>query len=141
MEAAERQHEQRKEQRQEQLQERMKEEEAAGLEPSKLLGGEWVCVMLGGDAAGGKQAPTITFGDDGRVTGFSGVNRFSGPYTSARGTVRFGTLAATKMAGDPQRMALERRVFDALAKADSFSVQAGLLRLKQGNLLLAEFSR
>ncbi|MFM7808995.1 MAG: META domain-containing protein [Planctomycetota bacterium] len=139
-EQAERQHEQRKEDRQKQLQQQMKAEEAAGLEPAKLLGGEWVCVTVGGDAAGGKHAPTITFGDDGQVTGFAGVNRFSGPYTSARGTVHFGALAATKMAGDPQRMALEKRVFDALGKADGFSVQAGLLRLKQGDQVVAEFS-
>lgn len=139
-EQAERQHEQRKEDRQKQLQQQMKTEEAAGLEPSKLLGGEWVCVTVGGDAAGGKQAPTLTFGDDGRVTGFGGVNRFSGPFTSARGTVHFGALAATKMAGDPPRMALEKRLFDALSKADGFSVQAGMLRLKQGDQVLAEFS-
>ena len=140
-EQAERQHEQRKEDRQKQLQQQMKAEEAAGLQPSKLLGGEWVCATINGDAAGGKHAPTITFGDDGQVTGFGGVNRFSGPYTSAVGAVHFGPMAATKMGGDPERMALEKRLFEALGKVDAFSVQAGMLRLKQGDQVVAEFSR
>jgi heat shock protein HslJ len=137
---AERAHEQRKEDRQKQLQEQMKQEQAAGLEPAKLLGGEWVCVTIGGKAAGGGRAPTLTFGDDGRVTGFSGVNRFSTDYTSARGVVRFGQLVSTKMASDPDRMALERSFLEALTKVDSFSVEAGLLRLQQGKETLVEFS-
>jgi heat shock protein HslJ len=137
---AERAHEQRKEDRQKQLQEQMKQEQAAGLEPSKLLGGEWVCVTIGGKAAGGERAPTLTFGDDGRVTGFSGVNRFSTDYTSARGAVRFGQMVSTKMASDPARMALERSFLEALTKVDSFSVEAGLLRLQQGKETLVEFS-
>ncbi|MBM4007279.1 MAG: META domain-containing protein [Planctomycetes bacterium] len=137
---AERAHEQREEDRQKQLQEQMKQEQAAGLEPSKLLGGEWVCVTIGGKAAGGGRAPTLTFGDDGRVTGFSGVNRFSTDYTSARGVVRFGQMVSTKMASDPDRMALERSFLEALTKVDSFSVEAGLLRLQQGKETLVEFS-
>ena len=138
---AERQHEQRKAGRQKQLQAQMKTEEAEGMQPVKLRGGEWVCVSVGGKAAGGESGPTITFGDDGRVTGFSGVNRFSGPYTSAIGTVRVGPLASTKMAGEPARMAAERAFLDALANVDGFSVQAGLLRLKQGDQVVVEFSR
>lgn len=139
-EQAERQHEQRKEDRQKVLHEQMKQEEVAGMQPSKLLGGEWVCVTIGEDGTGGKHAPTITFGDDGQVTGFAGVNRFSGPYTSAPGTLHFGNLAATKMAGEPARMALEKRFVDVLTKTDGFSIQAGLLRLKQGDTVIAEFS-
>lgn len=138
---AERAHEQRKEDRQKQLQEQMAKEEAAGLEPAKLLGAEWVCVTIGGKAAGGGRAPTLTFGDEGRVTGFGGVNRFSCDYTSARGSVRFGQLVSTKMASDPEHMGLERSFLEALTKVDGFSVEAGLLRLRQGKDTLVEFSR
>jgi heat shock protein HslJ len=138
---AERAHEQRKEDRQKQLQEQMKQEEAAGLQPAKLIGGEWVCVTIGGKAAGGERAPTLTFGDEGRVTGFSGVNRFSTDYTSATGVVRFGQLVSTKMASDPAHMALERSFLDALTKVDGFSIEAGLLRLRQGKDTLIEMSR
>jgi heat shock protein HslJ len=137
---AERAHEQRTQDRQKQLQEQMKQEQAAGLEPAKLLGAEWVCVTIAGKAAGGGRAPTLTFGDDGRVTGFSGANRFSTDYTSARGVVRFGQMVSTKMAGDPDRMALERSFLEALTKVDGFSVEAGLLRLQQGKETLVEFS-
>jgi len=138
---AERAHEQRKEDRQKQLQEQMKVEEAAGLEPAKLIGGEWVCATIGGKAAGGGRAPTLTFGDEGRVTGFSGVNRFSCDYTSARGTVHFGQAVSTKMGSDPERMALERAFLESLSKVDGFSIEAGMLRLKQGDQIVAEFSR
>jgi len=138
---AERAHEQRKEDRQKQLQEQMKQEEAAGLQPAKLIGAEWVCVTIGGKAAGGGRAPTLTFGDEGRVTGFGGVNRFSTDYTSSTGTVRFGQLVSTKMASDPEHMALERSFLEALTKVDGFSIEAGLLRLRQGKDTLIEMSR
>jgi heat shock protein HslJ len=137
---AERAHEQRKEERQKQLQAQMKQEEAAGLQPAKLIGGEWVCVTIGGKAAGGERAPTLTFGDEGRVTGFSGVNRFSTTYTTATGVVRFGQLVSTKMASDPENMALERSFLEALTKVDGFSIEAGLLRLRQGQDTLIEMS-
>lgn len=138
---AERAHEQRKEERQKQLQAQMKQEEAAGLQPSKLIGGEWVCVTIGGKAAGGGRAPTLTFGDEGRVTGFGGVNRFSTDYTSAVGVIHFGQMVSTKMASDPDRMALERSFLESLSKVDAFSIEAGMLRLRQGKDTLIELSR
>ena len=138
---AEQEHLRKQQERQKQLEAQKKQEEAAGLEPAKLLGAEWVCVTIGGKAAGGGRAPTLTFGDEGRVTGFGGVNRFSCDYTSARGTVRFGQIVSTKMASDPEHMGLERSFLEALTKVDGFSVEAGLLRLRQGKDTLLEFSR
>ena len=119
----------------------VKSEKIAAVDPKNLMGAEWQCVSVRSDGMLGGAPITITFGDDGRVTGFGGVNRFSGPYTSATGVLHMGPLVATKMAGEPARMAMEQRLFDALSKVDAFSLQSGLLRLKQGDQVLAEFSR
>ena len=116
-------------------------EKRASTDPKHLMGVEWRCVSVRSDAGPGGAPLTLTFGDDGRVTGFGGVNRFSGPYTSAQGTLRIGPLVATKMAGEPASMAFEQRLFEALAKVDGFSLQSGLLRLKHGDQVVAEYSR
>lgn len=119
----------------------VKEERLSAVDPKNLMGVEWRGVSVRSDGMLGGAPLTITFGDDGRVTGFGGVNRFSGPYTCATGVLHMGPLVATKMAGEPARMAMEQRLFDALSKVDGFSLQSGLLRLKQGEQVLAEFSR
>jgi len=59
----------------------------------------------------GKQAVTsliagshmdIKFGKDGTLTGFSGCNTYSGPYTVTGNQIQIGPLASTRMAcGDP----------------------------------------
>lgn len=118
-----------------------KAEERAEVDPKRLMGAEWRCVTVRSDGMLGGAPLTLTFGDDGRVTGSGGVNRFSGPYTTATGVVHLGPLVSTKMAGEPARMTMEQRYFDALSKADGFSLQAGLLRLKEGDRIVAEFSR
>lgn len=118
-----------------------KAEEQAAVASKNLMGVEWRCVTVRSDGMLGGAPLTLIFGDDGRVTGSGGVNRFSGPYTTATGVVRMGPLVSTKMGGDPAKMAMEQRYFDALSKVDGFSLQSGLLRLKQGDQVVAEFSR
>ena len=49
-----------------------------------------------------------------RVTGSTGVNRFSGPYELSGGSLRFGRLATTRRAGLPELMRLEDAYLQAL---------------------------
>ena len=72
-------------------------------EPDRpLIGTQWkVESIITPDAvssvAGAEKAAFI-FGADGRVTGNTGCNQFSGPYAKTAETITFGAIAMTKMA-------------------------------------------
>lgn len=53
---------------------------------------------------------------EGRVSGTAGCNRLTGPYTQERNQLRFGALAATRMACMGPRGEQESRVFAILAQ-------------------------
>ncbi|UKI33131.1 MAG: META domain-containing protein [Lentisphaeria bacterium] len=76
----------------------------------------------------------------GRVSGCAGVNRYFGPVTcdDAAGTIRFGTLGATMMAGPG--LEYERAYLKMLSTVDSFSISGGRLLLKSGGNTVAEFT-
>ena len=76
----------------------------------------------------------------GRVSGCAGVNRYFGPvtYDEAAGTIRFGTLGATMMAGPG--LEYERAYLKMLASVDAFSCADGRLLLKSGKATVAEFT-
>ncbi|HMO66454.1 MAG TPA: META domain-containing protein [Verrucomicrobiota bacterium] len=63
-----------------------------------------------------ERPPALQFLADGGVAGFAGVNRFNGAFTlGPEGTLTWGPgLAATRMAGPPERMALENAFMKAL---------------------------
>lgn len=51
---------------------------------------------------------------NGVVSGYSGCNRFSGPYEKLASGMRFGNLVSTRMACDPARTELETAFLEAL---------------------------
>lgn len=117
-------------------------------DPAAIYGG-WTLDWLEGKEvapmlpAGGK-APNMTITSDGKVTGFGGVNRFSGTLDRARladGGFTLGPVAATKMAGTPQAMELEGGYFAALDKATSYTVSAKGLSLLDGRGEVLHFSK
>lgn len=63
-----------------------------------------------------ERPPTLQFLPDGRVAGFSGVNRFNGSYKlGADGAITWSpAMAGTRMAGEPERMKLENDFLKAL---------------------------
>ena len=80
---------------------------------------------------------TLSFGPDGRVTGFGGVNRFGGTYeVSADGKLTWtgAGFTATRKAGPPELMDKERAYLDGLRK-----VNVALLR-KHGLTLQSDDS-
>ena len=117
-------------------------EQKAQTDPASLRGVKWVCVSIDADAMTSAEPITLDFNKDGSVTGFSGINRFSAPYTAGTGSLSFGPIAATRMGGSAESMGQEQRFLQALAKTTQFSLQSGLLRLSDGGKKkLLEFSR
>lgn len=105
--------------------------------PTPIRGGRFALVALGGQPPEGERRMELSFGSDGRVTGFGGVNQFSGPFELAgagenRGQLRFGDLAVTLMAGPDNLMQQEKRYLDALRVVDGYIAEGGLLELTTG---------
>ncbi|NHT17998.1 META domain-containing protein [Cellulomonas sp. IC4_254] len=96
--------------------------------------------------------PALTFSGDGQVYGTGGVNRLRGTWSFDRdadvtradgpdaddapapstGTLTFGPMVTTLMAGTPEHMARERAVLDLLAHPVRASVRDGALVLTDG---------
>jgi len=83
--------------------------------------GTWRLVELPGiDVAQLSRAPELVIGADGTLSGFAGVNRFSGRTDAealAEGRIAAGPMTATRMAGPPEAMSVEARflaLFDAV---------------------------
>ena len=95
---------------------------------------EWRCTELIGPG-GAKvdvtdRPPSLRIGADGRASGFAGVNRYfaeakPGNARAQPEPLRFGPVGATRMAGPPERMELERAFTAMLEGVRSFSVGAG----------------
>jgi heat shock protein HslJ len=96
----------------------------AGSANDPLAGSEWL-LDTGDDVEG--PVPTISFGDDGRVFGTTGVNRLTGGYTVDGSQITFDRLATTRMAGSAEAMDRERQYVEALTSARSFQVDASAL--------------
>ena len=65
---------------------------------TELPGTSWVLVDLDGGAPVGETPPSVTFNDDGSVTGSTGCNTFSGEVAIEGSELSFGPLATTRMA-------------------------------------------
>lgn len=101
--------------------------------------------------------PALTFSGDGQVYGTGGVNRLRGTWSFAAdgdggtappapgtgdapapgtgtttGTLTFGPVVTTLMAGTPEHMARERAVLDLLAHPVRVAVAGGALVLTDG---------
>ena len=114
-----------------------------------LAGSAWkldLATLSGTQSNWAKPANAITLSfapagkEAGRVSGCAGVNRYFGPvtYDEAAGTIRFGTLGATMMAGPG--LEYERAYLKMLASVDAFSCADGRLLLKSGKATVAEFT-
>jgi heat shock protein HslJ len=116
--------------------------------PQQVLG-EWKLDSLQGFdlsqiASGNMRMPNINFGQDGTVSGFSGVNRFSGKTDLAelaQGKFSLPNAMSTKMAGPPIANDLEGKFLGALTSADGAKMQNGNLLLTKGGEMLMRFIR
>jgi heat shock protein HslJ len=76
--------------------------------------------------------PSATFTDD-TVGGFTGCNRFTGPYTSDGDALELGPLASTRMACAPPGDAIERAYLAALERVAAWSLDDEELVLLDGD--------
>lgn len=100
---------------------------AAGLD-----GTSWELAELGPGQplAAVERKPTLEFGAEGAVGGFSGVNRFRGKAMLEGDKLSFGPLATTRMAGPPAAMELEQRYLEALGRVAGYELTGGRLTLR-----------
>jgi heat shock protein HslJ len=92
-------------------------------------GVEWTLKEGSGDTDMTRVGITARF-EDGQLSGFSGVNQYSGPYTiDESGSFEAGPFAATLMAGPEPLMKAEQAYLKLLEGCDSYSVKNGTLTL------------
>jgi len=72
---------------------------------------------------------TITFTEDGNVSGDSGCNRFVGGYRTQLQAIVIGPLASTMMACEQKKMDAEATFLVRLQAAVSYTATARVLRL------------
>lgn len=100
----------------------------------EVVGHTWQFVEVAGVPVGDvhpRSQPELTFAGDGQIYGTGGVNRLRGTWSFADGTLTFGPMVTTLMAGTPEHMARERAVLDlfsgplAVSHADGALVLTG----------------
>lgn len=85
------------------------------LSPSELVG-EWSVEQIGDASVLEPGRAYLAFGDDGRLTGSTGVNRISGSWDLTAGGLSFSELVTTRRAGTPEAMEQEQRLLAALGR-------------------------
>ena len=101
--------------------------------PARLPTG-WQLVELNNEPVSSEPAPTLSLSrEEGRLSGFAGVNQFSAEVVAEGDSLKVGPIRSTKMAGPPERMALEERYLDALAQATAWRMHDQRLALLAGN--------
>ena len=108
-----------------------------------LAGSEWHLVSLGpaGSEAGLVAGTTVTlkFGEDGRASGSTGCNAYSGTYQVRGDTLSFGRLISTRRAClDQNASSQEQRFISALESATRFRLASNRLTIlsDRGRIIL-----
>jgi heat shock protein HslJ len=105
-----------------------------------LAGGTWALTAYGPQGATTPVSPgsqaSITFNDDGTVTGNSGCNSFGGEYKVDGDQVTFSGLVSTLMACDESLMTQEGTVFKVLDGTAMYKIDGSTLTLTNGGMTL-----
>lgn len=95
-----------------------------------LVGTSWRLEDLGGQKALEGVEATLEFPEAGKVSGRGSCNRFFGAVEISGQSIKFGPLAATKMACiDDAANAQEKKYLEALQKAERFALDGAALRI------------
>lgn len=116
--------------------------------PPQGIAGAWVLEELPGspllDLAAGEATPSLSIDSDGALSGFAGVNRFTGRFDAAalaEGRLSAGPLASTRMAGPPAAAAVEDAFLAALTGADGYRCDGATLVLTEDGRAVARLGR
>ena len=95
------------------------------------LGGKPPAAPAGVDLRDPRSRPRLKFDAPAkRVSGGTGLNSFDGPYeSSGGGALKFGALATTRRAGEPEMMTQESAFLSALDSTSAARVTESTLRL------------
>ena len=93
-----------------------------GGEPATLLAGDWTVVTIDGEPPIDGTEPSLSFGDDGRISGNASCNRFFGGFTLTGEGLSFGEMGAAMMMCDDPVMAQERAMLDILQGTIGFAI-------------------
>jgi len=88
-----------------------------------LAGRVWLGESIDGSRLGGDEPVTLEFGHDGRVSGSTGVNRYTASYAVAGDSVTFGPLAVTRREGSAAAIEQEHKVVGSLAGRCPFHLE------------------
>lgn len=97
----------------------------------KLIG-DWKLVKLGEDEVKAEEPPTLDITEEGKISGFAGINRFFGGLADdspAKEKMLFGPLAMTRKGGPPELSKLEFAYTSALAEVNKFTIEKDTLTL------------
>jgi heat shock protein HslJ len=94
-------------------------------------GAPWTVEEIAGRGVDDQPPVELVLLPEGRAGGTGGCNRLTGGYALDGASLRFGALAATRMACAPALMDQEQRFFAALAEVRGW-------RIEQGRLLLTD---
>ena len=98
----------------------------------ELVGPTWRAVEINGSPVAcdqSKREPHLVFNVEGRVSGSTGCNRFTGTYKQDGNNLQFSPPAVTKMACPPPVEALERSFLQAMAATTSVRKSGETLEL------------
>jgi heat shock protein HslJ len=116
---------------------------ATSAQPS-LEGTTWRLAALTGqtpEALAASPMPLTARFEGGRVSGFSGCNRFTGGYATEEGRLTIGALAGTMMACAPPVMAIEKAFRDAFSGTLRYAVSGSELRLTADSGTVLSFEK
>lgn len=100
-------------------------------EPASFEGVPWLLVSGRGIAGWEGETPSATF-EGGTVSGSTGSNRFTGPYSVDGDTLELGAVASTRMACPPALDAVERAYLAALDRVEHWRSDGEELVLLDG---------
>jgi putative lipoprotein len=76
----------------------------------------WILEEIAGHPALEAARPTVAFDPGGRLSGSTGINRFTGSFVLVGDELSFGPLATTRRVGSTEVMEQQRRLLDALSR-------------------------
>jgi heat shock protein HslJ len=100
---------------------------------ANLEGSNWILTSLNGVGLVPGSSITAAFGDDGRLSGSSGCNRYSASYEVSGSSLTIGQAMSTLMACEEALMAQESAYLAALASTAGYVMTADQLTLRDAS--------
>lgn len=93
------------------------------MDHSSIPGTAWVGIRIAGDTVPSDIDINLSFGEDGRLTGSSGCNRFFSSYNLDARHMKIDQIGGTRRMCPEIQMLAERRFLDALERVDGWAMR------------------